>query len=1383
MNTFGKLLAAGLALQVAQAWAVQLPATVVTTNKVGSADVEYRWNYTIDTADHTAVFNGVTDAHGNPSSPMADVEVSAYIANDVSYTVKKIAPGAFANCRGMTTVTLPPTIEEIGDYAFSNCTSLAAITIPYGVRYIGKGAFINTIVPELALPDTLLDMGGNIGVGALFNGSISISDSSHFTYSEDGVLYNRDMTKLYACPTRTEGTVAIPDTVTNICADAFFGCHRLVYLNLPENIRTIGAGAFNVNGVWPGVRAPEAAAKLASVFCNGPIPSASDDIYAGAPADLVTYAFTDDWSHVSEWKGRPVNAIDSANPPVLSYKDASGITWFYRIVDGTAEICNEDANGRPVAAISPVSTTGTSYTTKDENETSIHAYALRIPANINGYAVTRIGDHAFDGCSALPAIGIPSSVLSIGDRAFAGCTAVKAIAAADDVPFAAASGTITVPAGVTTIGYHAFEGIKAASVDLPYTITGLVGNPVAGCAFAGSLTIDANCPKYHSAGNLLYDKKTATLIAVPANYDGTTIALPTTVTTIGAEALYGCENLESVALPDGLTAISDAAFAGCVGIVNLSLPASLVRIGEKAFLDCAALARVTFAGDVPTAAEDIYAGASAVSSFARETAAGWTGNAWKGRPLVIIRTDEMSGSDTFSYTEGGITWYFRGADGIAEIYRAGQTAVASEDPITALTLPTTLGSYLVKGIGERALSGLRGITTVSVPETYEWIGDYAFADCTSLSSVTLASGVKRLGRRPFANTNLQTLEIPASVVEIDGNPVAEAALMAEVSVAETNPGFASENGLLYDKRLQTLLACPATKTTLSLPASVTAIAEDAFYGCNILSDARVTANGITWGFEIAGGKSVINNAFDATGDVTIPETLCGFPVGDITADAFNSCTGITAFASEAAALTDRNGCLYADDGATLVRVPATFVFPYTVTTIRTVASVSERTVPGLTDDGMDDTTTTSVTNAAQTTVSAVSIAGNRSFASVLDGVSAIRAFAFYGCNVFTNSIETVTNNTTGATGFITGADGNEIPFVQSTVYTIRTETVYESLLPAAGLTVDPAAFAGTNISVGGRRPATQPDAGGDIGAQPVVDASDALTLEENTSYIGWTTTEDAATGLSTLAGLLTVKTGKSRNGTLKVSGNYTAIGQKKRRISALADLATLPGLRLVKDLSKSSDKTDRTAFDALKGKVWTAALAVSDADAEPLFGGYSTLSLSAGAKGKVKVSGVLADGTKINASAQLTKDGENYLIPILVQAYAGKKGGFGACVKLDARGDLMALEAGPIVTIVQGALRSLSCACIAAGSPDAAPSGAPALDASLVDAGYDVHDAFAKWRPRYVARTGLITASATLSSASGKRTKVTVNAVSVNGTGYGAALIKKVGSWVLMIGR
>lgn len=803
------------------------------TNTVGDIKYEMLWTYELHTnsAPLTATLKKLENAVG-------DVTIKNIVfVNGKLYTVTNIAAGAIADNPALLSVTVPNSILEIGDEAFRNCTALAEVTLNYGIRYIGARVFLNTIVRELTVPDSLLDMRGNISAGTLFTMTLNIDNSSHFVYSGDGALFNRDMTKLYACPTRAEGTIILPETLTNICADAFFGCHRLTYLNIPASVTNISAGAFNVAGIWPGLSAPESTPHLESIFYNGAKPNAADDIYAGTPNTLVSYALTTNgWTNGETWKGRKVMVISGRNPPVLSYIDSNRITWYYRIVNKEIEIYNEDKNHSPITAVSPRSTQGGLY---NENDSTVYVHALRIPTSINGFAVTKIGPHAFDGCSALTLIGIPYSIREIGDFAFSNCTAIVSIDSVEEVPFGNyVVNTITLPTGVNKLGYHPFEGVQVSSVSLPYTLTSTDGNPAAGCGFVSTLSVDDTNPSFYSTGNILYDKTKKKVIAVPPNFGETSVSFLPSVTEICNEALLNCRNLTTIQLPESLTSIEQMALSGCSSVAALSIPSNVTAIGSAAFSGCSSLLSVTYAGNAPTAPDDLYSGTlEALTSYASSEAEGFTEPTWKDRPIDFVPPPPPQ---PLIYIDGaGVAWGYQIIeDDIAEII-----SVSSENAITALTFPVTIGALTVKGVGNGAIANQRGITGVSIPDTYEWIGYGAFSNCTSLATVTLGNSLRTIGRHPFNGTNVGAVSIPASVSSIDGNVLYGCGPAATVSVSSDSQHFSlSDDGALYDRSFTTLYAVPTATETLTVPSATTSIADDAFTGCVVLANVKFLGN-------------------------------------------------------------------------------------------------------------------------------------------------------------------------------------------------------------------------------------------------------------------------------------------------------------------------------------------------------------------------------------------------------------------------------------------------------------------------------------------------------------------------------------------------------------
>ena len=166
-------------------------------------------------------------------------------------------------------------------------------------------------------------------------------------------------------------------------------------------------------------------------------------------------------------------------------------------------------------------------------------------------SVTTIGIQAFYYCTGLTSITIPNSVTSIGARAFYGCTGLT---------------SITIPNSIMTIEESAFSGCTGlTSITIPNSVTTIEGNAFSGCTGLTSITI------------------------------------PNSVMTIEGNAFYGCSGLTSVTIPNSVTTIGTGAFYGCTNLTSIVIGNSVTSIGSRAFWRCKGLASVTcYAVEPPT---------------------------------------------------------------------------------------------------------------------------------------------------------------------------------------------------------------------------------------------------------------------------------------------------------------------------------------------------------------------------------------------------------------------------------------------------------------------------------------------------------------------------------------------------------------------------------------------------------------------------------------------------------------------------------------------------------------------------------------------------------------------------------------------------------------
>ena len=186
---------------------------------------------------------------------------------------------------------------------------------------------------------------------------------------------------------------------------------------------------------------------------------------------------------------------------------------------------------------------------------------VNIPASINGAHVERIGEYAFDGCKAVN-ITIPDTVHMIEAFAFNDCSEIKKISIPNDVYF-------------------------------------IDGNAFTGCKKLVNISLDPKHPTLQvTSDGALYSKKNRMLLCFPYSKQTRTFSVMQGTITIGKNAFYGCDKVESINLPNTVREIGDGAFIGCTNLISITLPESLLSIGEQAFGGCSALRGISIPKDI-----------------------------------------------------------------------------------------------------------------------------------------------------------------------------------------------------------------------------------------------------------------------------------------------------------------------------------------------------------------------------------------------------------------------------------------------------------------------------------------------------------------------------------------------------------------------------------------------------------------------------------------------------------------------------------------------------------------------------------------------------------------------------------------------------------------
>ena len=620
--------------------------------------------------------------------------------------------------------------------------------------------------------------------------------------------------------------------------------------------------------------------------------------------------------------------------------------------------------------------------------------SVTIPSTVtyNGttYPVTAIDMGAFSYCTNLTNMTIGPSVKVIGIAAFKDCTGMTSLIISNSVTtinlsaFSGCSGltSVTFPNSVTTIGSMVFaECTGLTSLTIPNSVSSIDPLAFYGCSSIASIKVNSGNSTYDSRNNCNAIIETASnTLAIGCK--NTTI--PNTVTTIGNSAFYGCTNLTSVTIPNSVTTISKFAFYQCSGLKSFTIPNSVTTIGNRAFYDCTGLTSVICQATTPPTMENssVFSNYSTPTLYvpAESLQAYQTTDYWN-MFTNILTTDEL---DENRFVVNGIYYQIIDSEVIVT-YRGKSWSQYSNEYSGAVTIPSTV---------------THNGTTYPVTA----IGDYAFRNCTTLTSVTIPNSVTSIGEYAFGRCNgLTDLSIPNSVITISKDAFTECSGLTSLTIPNSVRTI-GQSAFSYCEGL----------TSLTLGDSVTSIEQAAFYGCSGLTSVTIPSSVTTIGqsvfsectnlmnIEVESGNSIFDsrnncNAIIETASNTLfvgcKNTIIPNSVTTIGKNAFFCCWGLTSVTIPNSVTTIGNGAFSGCSYLTSVTIPNSVII-----------------IDNSAFSGCSYLTSVTIPNSV-TTIGGNAFLGCNALTSVTipNSVISIGYSAFSGCNSLT-SIEVESGN-------------------------------------------------------------------------------------------------------------------------------------------------------------------------------------------------------------------------------------------------------------------------------------------------------------------------------------------------------------------------------------
>ena len=232
----------------------------------------------------------------------------------------------------------------------------------------------------------------------------------------------------------------------------------------------------------------------------------------------------------------------------------------------------------------------------------------------------------------------------------------------------------------------------------------------------------------------------------------TSVSIPDTIKTIGAEAFAGNTNLTSISIGKNVTEIEYGAFKDCSYLSNVSLSDSLITLGNAVFSNNTSLKKIILPKNLKTMGSGVFAGCDNLTTI--EVA--------KDNPNFIFEKNALYDKEKtilYCFTEGAKSTSYSMPDSVVDI---DEYAFWGNDSLKEILFSTNL-----KEIPSFAFSNCRNLLAVSIPYSVKSIDSKAFENCISLQKVMIPASVSYIHTTAFDSC-------PQLVISSDSGSVAHA---------------------------------------------------------------------------------------------------------------------------------------------------------------------------------------------------------------------------------------------------------------------------------------------------------------------------------------------------------------------------------------------------------------------------------------------------------------------------------------------------------------------------------------------------------------------------------------------------------------------------------
>ena len=854
---------------------------------------------------------------------------------EIPDSVTKINPFAFQWCLGLTSLTIPSSVTTIYGYAFYGCSGLTELVIPNSIKEIGMYAFAECNgLTEIYLPASVTRLGDTWLASDKLMGYTVDPNNPSFK-SIDGVLYNKSGTTLMLIPGQYEGVYHIPSGVTHIAGGAFECQAQLTEVYIPDTVTLIGHWAFK------DCRA------LETVVFQGDAPTIADEAFYGWDAITAYYpAGNETWTadKMQNYGGTITwVAYDPTTAPISadeSGADSIAVTE-REILGDLGEKYENTSTTEENGEISTFGLWGGDYETEQTPDYDLKTATFSGLVAGEQYLMLSLVSIEVEDLLA------PSNLLYVaqGTAAADGTLRITYVQRVDtELSYVIACGashknlkdaTITFPTMVATDVLQVVEptvmyGGKKLEEGVDYTISGVADYTKAGtytCYIRGIYNYSGRVKCQYTVVELPISGSCGDALTWTLNEDGIlTISGSGTMTEFPDDTSapwYACRDLISeVIVSKGVESVSNYAFAGCTKLLKVSFLGNAPDFGEKAF------AVVGFTANYPmydpSWTDDVkknYGGSvawtgveypcehintevvNAKSATCQET--GYSGDTVCKDCYKTVITGSVLTKAAHNYDLNNVCVDCGASKPILTVASGkcgtSLTWVFKDNGMLTITGSGTMNTY---SYGKAPWYEYREqIKYISLSSRMTSITNYAFADCSALTSAEVPSSVTSIGSAIFRGcTSLKSITIPF----IGSSSIAP-------SASNQYPLGYFFGGVQYD-------GCTATKQSYyGSSASLSFVKYGTYYIPDSLTSVTVTRGNILYG--------AFSNCWN------LSEIRLGADVLSVQPGAFRLCApsdGVWVEPTNSKICTDAAGVVYSKDMKTLIACPGNLEGNYTV---------------------------------------------------------------------------------------------------------------------------------------------------------------------------------------------------------------------------------------------------------------------------------------------------------------------------------------------------------------------------------------------------------------------------------------------------------------------